>query len=422
MSQKRIFISIFSSILLGLIFLIVLFRIPKKQNDVIQLNRIYQEVTLHINSLSSGDYSDFTYPFAVISLQNEVLYQHGISPDTTMASALEHGDTIFSLKDANNREFATLLITTNLASSFDHLKLYAIILVAIVILGTICIQLYDYFYIRKHIINPCRQMQRFSNNIASGNLDIQLPIAKDNIFGSFTESFDLMREELSHARQQERLATQSKKELVASLSHDIKTPITSIQLTTELLLVTTKEEMTKQKLLTIAQKTEQINSLVTDLFHATLEDLEELKVNVVEIYSSTLEAMLKECDSNDLMTISHIPDCILLADPIRLRQVFSNIIYNSYKYAKTSIRVSFALNETHLEVHIQDFGPGVNEHDLPLIFNKFYRGENSVHETGSGLGLYICKQILNQMQSEIYCSNNDEGFETLILLKLAFAS
>ena len=81
-----------------------------------------------------------------------------------------------------------------------------------------------YFYCERSILFPFRKLQGFARHIASGNLDVPLEMDKNNLFGAFTESFDLMRNELSNAKENERKADRSKKELVASLSHDIKRP------------------------------------------------------------------------------------------------------------------------------------------------------------------------------------------------------
>lgn len=114
--------------------------------------------------------------------------------------------------------------------------------------------------------------------MAAGNLDVPLEMDKQNIFGPFTESFDLMRSELKRSKKNEYLANQSKKELVASLSHDIKTPVASIQAITELMLVQQTDEAVRKSLTTINDKAKQITALVTDLFHASLEELQKLKV------------------------------------------------------------------------------------------------------------------------------------------------
>ncbi len=130
-----------------------------------------------------------------------------------------------------------------------------------------------YLYCEKRILSPFRKLQSFAWHIAAGNLDVPLEMDRNNLFGAFTESFDLMREELHNSREKEREADRSKKELVASLSHDIKTPVASIKSATELMLFTAENDEYKEQLQGINAKAEQIDSLITNMFHATLEEL-----------------------------------------------------------------------------------------------------------------------------------------------------
>lgn len=148
------------------------------------------------------------------------------------------------------------------------------------------------YYLYKNILKPFGEMKQVAEKISCGNFDVPLIIDKNHIFGAFTESFDLMREQLLLARKREAMANQNRKELVASLSHDMKTPITSIQLISELLLELIKEEKIKQKIAAINQKAQQIDVLITNLFHTTLEDLEHLTVAPAELYSSQLKPII----------------------------------------------------------------------------------------------------------------------------------
>ncbi len=246
-----------------------------------------------------------------------------------------------------------------------------------------------------------------------------LDMDKNNFFGAFTESFDLMREELNKARENERLANQSKKELVASLSHDIKTPVASIKAVTEVMHVKTSDENQRRQLDIINSKADQINTLITNMFSATLEELQELKVIVTEQSSQVLYDLIRAADYNYKANVGGIAECIILADGLRLSQVVDNIISNSYKYAGTSIYVSSVIKGKYLEIGFKDYGRGVSEEELPLIFNKFYRAKNSKEKGGTGLGLYISKYMMEKMEGDIYCENSVDGFTVLLKLLIA---
>ena len=198
-------------------------------------------------------------------------------------------------------------------------------------------------YFRCKFIMPFRKLQNFAHRIAAGNLDIPLEMDEHNLFGAFTESFDLMREELRLAKESEYEANQSKKELVATLSHDIKTPIASIMSAMDVMLVKAKDEKEQKAIEAINMKLEQINTLVTNMFHATLEELQALNVTAYEIQSFEISPLIQNADYEERILPFSIPNCIILADPLRLQQVLDNIVHNSYKYANTDIVIKTAL-------------------------------------------------------------------------------
>ena len=144
-----------------------------------------------------------------------------------------------------------------------------------------------YFYFAE--IKPITQLQNYAIEISKGNLDVPIPVNKNLRFIDFTESFDLMREELKKSKQRELEAENEKRQMVAELSHDLKTPIATIQATCEVLemQINKKKESgdelgeisgIEEKIGFISQKSETINQLVQNVLHATIDDLEEINV------------------------------------------------------------------------------------------------------------------------------------------------
>jgi signal transduction histidine kinase len=262
-------------------------------------------------------------------------------------------------------------------------------------------------------------MQRFARHIALGELDIPLEMDRNHMFGAFTESFDMMREELAAARHSEYLANKSKKELVASLSHDIKTPVSSIKAITELMLLSAGDDKITRQLNTLYSKADQIDHLVTDMFHATMEELDELQVNITEEHSRLLAALIENANYYERITAAPIPECLITADLLRLQQVVDNVVNNSCKYAGTAIDIEFEIIEGFLEVQFNDYGPGVPGDELPLLFNKFYRGSRAMNQSGSGLGLYISRYMLRKMHGDMVCFNRKDGFTVKLIIPLA---
>ena len=263
-------------------------------------------------------------------------------------------------------------------------------------------------------------MKHLAQRVASGNLVVPLEMDRKNYFGAFTESFDLLREELEKARENERKANQSKKELVASLSHDIKTPVASIKAISELMQVKSKDIQEKEQLTIIEMKADQINQLITNIFQATLEELQELKVSPVEIGSDQVHALIHNADYQQKATIEPFSACIILADPMRLQQVFDNVVSNSYKYADTKLVISSSVKNHLLVIEIKDYGNGVGADEVVLLTNKFYQGQNATGKSGAGLGLYISKYLMNQMHGDLTCENLTDGFVVRISLSLAY--
>ena len=248
---------------------------------------------------------------------------------------------------------------------------------------------------------------------------------RDNLFGAFSESFDIMREELAQSRRREIELQKKERELVASLSHDLKTPITGIKLTTELLKAKTSPDDENadltEKLDSIYKKADQIDILVNDLFSSTLEDLGEFKVTVSDEEALILDEIVKKYDDRGLSVSTPIPEVLIRVDRRRMSQVIGNIISNSYKYAGTQINIVYKLVDEFLEMRICDHGPGVPEEELSLITNKFYRGKQWVEsgEDGSGLGLYIARMLMEKMDGELLPMNTGDGFDITLLIPLS---
>lgn len=303
--------------------------------------------------------------------------------------------------------------------SLEHgQRIMTISLIISVVLESLLIGGY-LIYLKKTILKPFCSLKGFAARVASGDLDIPLPMDKHNAFGAFTESFDLMRDTLKTARKQEANANRSKKELIAKLSHDIKTPISSILAVTELMQATNTDDKILGQLSVIQSKADQIDRLVSDLFNATLEELQQLSVTVTEQSSQALYSILAAADFQNKASINNIPPCLLIFDSQRLQQVFDNIFSNAYKYGNKHIEVKSALLQNHFEIVICDYGSAVDENELPLLFEKFFRGRNSEGKSGAGLGLYISRCLLREMGGDIACQNTKNGFCVSISLKLA---
>ena len=270
-----------------------------------------------------------------------------------------------------------------------------------------------------NIIKPFDDLKEFATDVASGNLDKPLKMDRGNIFGSFTESFDIMRSELNDAKQKEYEAQRSKMELISQLSHDIKTPVASIKALGELLEAQSTDPKTKERLGSIVTKADNIDVMVSDLFTEALTDLNELSVDTSEQESCILDGIIKDADYKDLIVGDRVSECIIVCDPLRVTQVINNIVFNSYKYADTKIHLESHIEDDCLVVAFTDEGGGVSNDDLPMITKRFRRGENAKGKPGSGLGLAIAQELMQKMDGDLEVANADKGFRVTLYFKIA---
>ena len=274
-------------------------------------------------------------------------------------------------------------------------------------IGLVLIIVIWYFYIR-----PFNKLSAFAASVSKGNLDVPLNMDKHNYFGAFTESFDRMREELKLSNEREAAANRSKKELVAELSHDIKTPVATIKATCEVMEMKYKEPDVQDKVSVIKSKATSVEQLIDNMFRATLDDLDELKVTPREESSLIIEDMLG--DLRFYGTVEQkgsVPECLISVDRLRLEQVIDNIAGNSFKYAGTPLEVEYKTEKDNIRVILSDRGPGVPDDELSLLTSKFYRGsaaEQSSKE-GSGLGLYLASRFMEKMGGGIEVRNREGG-------------
>ena len=295
-------------------------------------------------------------------------------------------------------------------------KIMVSILFAALLLGLGILFLVWYFFVR-----PFNDLKVFAEHVSKGNLDLPLKMRKHNYFGAFTESFDRMREELKKASEREIEASRSKKELVAELSHDIKTPVATIQATCEVMEVKYKDKDPDilEKVEVIKAKASSVDRLIDNMFKATLDELEELKVEQTEESSKVLADIISELRFyGTVETKNEVPECLVYADRLRLEQVIDNIAGNSFKYAGTPLEIEFSDDAENLHVLFMDRGPGVPEEEISLLTSKFYRGSLAAGKDGSGLGLYLAAVFMERMGGGLEVRNRDGGgFVVEIVLK-----
>ena len=416
--KSKIFLFGTILLLIAEIIALIIFAVqtPVLSQDAVAVNEIVQTVTDDFNNMEEHR-NTTALNYVVLDNSGNLLYktQSGLSESINVA--ITHRDTILDIT-IDKTQVGKIIIYNDGTQTLQYQKQTAVIVlsVAIVIQIFICIGYTVYLYLS--VIRPFRKLKGFAERVAGGNLDMPLAMDRHNLFGAFTESFDIMRSELKKARLAEAQAQQSKKELVAKLSHDIKTPVASIKAFSEVGLAVATTEKDKANYTQIMGKADQINKLVTNLFTATLEELQQLTVTPTNIESKQVKTMLENADYLRRSIIPDMPDCLVFADALRLQQVFDNIFANSYKYANTEITVSLHRTDKHIDITIEDFGGGVEAEELPVLKEKFKRGSNAKNTEGAGLGLYISDYFMKEMHGELIIENGVHGLKVTVSVPL----
>ena len=273
--------------------------------------------------------------------------------------------------------------------------------------------LFLYFILRKKIINPIYDLKKAVNRINKGDFNFNISYGKGEL-GEFSGAFELMRDEINKNISLQKDMEDNRKSLIAAISHDIRTPVATINAYIEAINYEAFDDKKLKKYLNVIyKKCGELKKLTEDLFTHSQVEAEKLSILKEQVYFSEffktlLEPVAIEFNSSnvEIEVKTLVPDIIINMDSRRVGQVFINILENSRKYKKENgkINIYFKEDKRKVEVLIEDNGIGISPSDMPFIFNKFYRGEKSRNKAygGAGLGLSICKDIVEAHGGSIW--------------------
>lgn len=272
-------------------------------------------------------------------------------------------------------------------------------------------------FIRRSILAPFDKLKELPYELSKGNLTAPLKESKSRFFGRFLWGVDLLRENLEQQKFRELALIKEKKTLLLSLSHDIKTPLSAIKLYAKALSRGLYPE--KEKQLEIAdninEKADEIESFVSQIVTASSEDFLELDVQNGEFYLSDLVTRISVYYREKLslvrtdFSVEKYGNCLLKGDLDRSVEVLQNLIENALKYGDgRRVEITFSDEEDCRLITVSNGGCTLPESELPHIFESFRRGSNAGNKPGSGLGLYICRQLMHRMNGEIFAEKDGD--------------
>ncbi len=272
------------------------------------------------------------------------------------------------------------------------------------------------------ISKPIKLLADGANEIANGNLDFEINYESTNEIGTTVKAFNDMTSQLKQSIEDRDRIDQSRKEMIAGVAHDLRTPLTSVKGYVEGLMdgIASTDEMRERYLQTIYSSTKDMEKLLDELLSLSRLELgniqlecEPTNINAfLSHYCEELEIYLNNIDF-DLEYSNPFDDheIMISLDADRFVRVVSNIISNSVKYQNKSVKgkISISLQEYEKSIilSIEDNGIGIENENVPRIFDSFFRADQARTKTrdGSGIGLAVCKQIIELHGGRIWATS-----------------
>lgn len=286
-------------------------------------------------------------------------------------------------------------------------------------------------WIYRGVEKPILELKTATQNIRDGNLDFSVNRSGIEELDHLCQDFEEMRIRLKESTESKIESDRQSRELIANITHDLKTPITTIQGYVEGILdgVADTPEKMEHYLLTIRNKVHDIDRLINELTVYSNINTNRIpynftKLRVSEYFGDCVEELSMELEEKNIrLTYTNLmqKDAVIIADPEQLKRVIDNIVGNSIKYAdkeETTIGIRLRDVGDFLQVEIEDNGKGIAQKDLNRVFDRLYRGDASRgSQGGSGIGLSIVKKIIEDHEGKVWATSK-EGEGTVIYFVL----
>lgn len=397
---------------------------------------------MHTNPIDDIDLniiSDKYQLYILVTDNNDIVYEYGIKTDIddTFIEYIESlGGTGFIsnsqrelyMKNCviDNEVFTISLILTISELSYKKInQLIGFIALILILITAISIYIVNKFLnkiITKNIVDPLSIFLESTNNIKQGQFENEIVYPYQDEFTPVFENFNAMSKILKNSEDIVALHEQNRKELLVSISHDLRSPLSSIKAYVEGLLdgVASNQETKDKYLKMIKSKSDDIDQMISKIsLFSKLEMgdyVENLEVVQLDILVKDYIKLIKDeyADKNLQIKLGHISKSIVYADSYHIKSILNNIIENSLKYkSKEIVTVVISLEKENNTcfLTLKDDGTGVNESELKHLFEVFYRCDRSRHnpDKGSGIGLAIVKNAVLRMNGKVFATNAETG-------------
>ncbi|MCI2154354.1 MAG: HAMP domain-containing histidine kinase [Solobacterium sp.] len=317
-----------------------------------------------------------------------------------------------------------------------HNTLFIVMAAAALTLCVITLVLVSGYFsgsLSREIMKPLNLLEDGAARVKNHDYRIPIVYQGDTEFEQVCGSFNSMQQHLSKEQDRNAKYEKARQEMIAGISHDLRSPLTAIRGSVKAILdgVAKEPEQQKKFLETAERRSEEMDHLLQELFYFSKLETGGIPVSIREIDLTQyvrcyFNALKEEADYQNIVFEMNFPEQSLppvKADPEALQRILDNVVNNSRKYAKSEPLIFYAETRTGRngkeQLILQDNGAGVPEEKIGKIFDEFYRADEArSHREGSGLGLYIVKYLMEAMGGRVSadCLSHHDSFHGLAVI------
>ena len=371
---------------------------------LVEISRISQEI--EAGTFDKNNLGEYDYVTKVVKMGDTYFNQITKEEDVVDEEKFYNAKSDYVVREINGE-----LYRFDYSIEPTNAKTKDIVTLNVAFAVVVCSVVFGLLYVRHKILKPFERLKEVPYELSRGNLATPIKETKSKFFGRFIWGVDMLRENMEQQKERELKLQKDRKTLLLALSHDVKTPLSAIKLYSQALSTGLYDDKGKQIEVakSINEKADEIENYVSQIITASREDFLTFEVQNGEFYLGELVEKIKSYYSEKLalikteFVIDDYVNAIVNGDLNRAVEVVENVIENAIKYGDgKNISLHFSSEEGCALLTVRNSGCTLPDTDLPHVFESFWRGTNSDNEKGSGLGLYICRQLMRKMNGEIF--------------------
>ncbi len=243
---------------------------------------------------------------------------------------------------------------------------------------------------------PLRRLQKAATAVSRGDYPAPLPLSGSTEIVEVTNTFNQMSHSMKQLEQDRAL-------LMAGISHDLRTPLTRIRLASEMMVE--EDQYLKDG---IVNDIEDMDAIINQFISYIRQDQEGTRE--LEQINNLIQDVIQAESNREGEIASELSTCPSVPmQAIAVKRVISNLVENAYRYGNGWVRINSQFNGKYVGFSVEDNGPGIDEEQIPKLFQPFTQGDTARGSVGSGLGLAIIKRIVDRHQGKVILTNRSEG-------------